>query len=80
LVSELRSLTAAQAARNLALEAREAELVEALAFYQNGFEPFKEHKHLPGFAWRPKETLLDDCGEMARAALAKAKDAHDDEG
>ncbi len=54
-----------------------ARLREALAFYRDGFEPFKEHKHLPGFAWRPKEGLLDDCGETARAILAAKEPSND---
>lgn len=56
------------------LTAQVEALRDALRFYQNGFEPYKEHKHLPGFAWRPKELLLDDCGETARAALALKMD------
>jgi hypothetical protein len=46
-------------------------LKAALAFYRDGFEPYKQHKHLVGFAWRPKEALLDDCGETARAVLSE---------
>ncbi len=64
-----RTMTEA-ADRITTLEAQVEALAGALRFYQDGFEPYKEHKHLPGFAWRPKELLLDDCGETARAALA----------
>lgn len=47
---------------------------EGLRFYDRGFEMYKQHKNLPGFAWRPTEALLDDCGETAKQTLAQIDD------
>jgi len=44
-------------------------LREALTFYQDGFT-FITDKRRPGLAWVPTETLLDDCGNIARIALS----------
>lgn len=46
-------------------------LRKALEFYRDGFERYKQHKHLPGYAWRPTETLLEDCGNIAKEALGE---------
>ena len=46
-------------------------LREALAFYRDGFT-FITDKRRPGLAWVPTETLLDDCGNIARATLSPA--------
>lgn len=43
----------------------------ALAFYRDGFT-FITDKRRPGLAWVPTETLLDDCGNIARATLSPA--------
>jgi hypothetical protein len=42
----------------------------ALQFYRDGWM-FQTHKSMPGLSWSPKEELLDDCGNIARAALGK---------
>lgn len=41
----------------------------ALTFYRDGWD-FKTHKKRSGLEWFPKEELLDDCGNIARAALS----------
>lgn len=48
-----------------------AEYRKALEFYQNGFYPKRAFKYLPGMEWKPTEELLDDCGNIAKEALAK---------
>lgn len=53
--------------------ASKRELVEALSFYRDQWvaENNRTRFGLGGLEWRPTEALLDDCGEQARAALAK---------
>jgi hypothetical protein len=51
-----------------ALQARVAELEKALKFYADAW-CFTTHPKRPGLEWKPKEDLLDDCGNIARAAL-----------
>lgn len=65
-----------QAARIAELEGRaeqaERDLAaarEALAFYRDGWT-FTISRH-GGLEWKPKEDLLDDCGNVARKALAQ---------
>ena len=57
------------------LRAIRDELVGALEFYANAWrhETKRGPTGLGGIEWRPKEQLLDDCGNRARAAIAKAK-------
>lgn len=50
-------------------EGRVKVLEEALAFYRDGWA-FKADKRRAGLTWHPKETLLDDCGNIAKAALS----------
>lgn len=45
-----------------------AQMAAALQFYQDGWR-FKMLKGRPGLEWHPKEALLDDCGNTAKAAL-----------
>lgn len=52
------------------LLARVEELEGALAFYRDGWS-FKTNPKRAGLAWHPKEALLDDCGNRARAALSR---------
>lgn len=40
----------------------------ALEFYRDAWD-FKTNKRYGGLEWSPKEELLDDCGNVARAAL-----------
>lgn len=42
----------------------------ALEFYRDGFE-FHTNPRRAGLEWKPKETLLDDCGNIARIALTE---------
>jgi hypothetical protein len=51
-----------------ALQARVEELEEALKFYADAW-CFTTHPKRSGLEWKPKESLLDDCGNIARAAL-----------
>lgn len=51
------------------LQEREAKLVEALKFYRINFIPYKQFEHLPGFAWKPSDELLEDCGNKAEETL-----------
>lgn len=44
------------------------ELEAALRFYRDSFT-YKINKKYGGLEWSPSETLLDDCGNIARAAL-----------
>lgn len=47
-------------------------LVKALEFYAEAWD-FTTNKRYGGLEYHPKETLLDDCGNIARAALSLAK-------
>jgi hypothetical protein len=51
-----------------ALQARVAKMEAALKFYADAW-CFTTHPKRPGLEWKPKEALLDDCGNIARAAL-----------
>lgn len=42
----------------------------ALAFYRDGFQ-FHTNPRRAGLEWKPTEALLDDCGNIARIALAE---------
>jgi hypothetical protein len=53
------------------LKAENERLREALKFYRDGWD-FKTTKKRSGLEWHPKEALLDDCGNIARAALTDA--------
>jgi hypothetical protein len=48
------------------------EAIAALEFYRDAWSS-KPNKHYGGLEWSPKEGLLDDCGERARATLTKLK-------
>jgi hypothetical protein len=45
-------------------------LVKALEFYRDGWK-FKTHRNRPGLEWYAIPELLDDCGNIARQALAR---------
>lgn len=45
-----------------------ARLRTALQFYADAW-CFTTNPKRAGLEWKPKEALLDDCGNMARAAL-----------
>jgi len=47
----------------------ETKVREALTFYRDAWS-MKPNKRYGGLEWSPKETLLDDCGNKAREALA----------
>lgn len=47
-------------------------LVQALKFYRDAWD-MKPNKRYGGLEWSPKESLLDDCGEIARTALESAR-------
>jgi hypothetical protein len=49
---------------------REARLVEALSFYRDAWK-YKINNRYGGLEWSPKDELLDDCGNRARALLAE---------
>jgi len=51
-----------------ALRDEVARMREALGFYKDAWS-FTTGKRYGGLAWKPKEELLDDCGNIARAAL-----------
>lgn len=51
-----------------ALSERNRVLEEALTFYRDAWK-FKTNRRYGGLEWSPKEELLDDCGNTARAAL-----------
>lgn len=56
------------------LRAREARLREVLTFYAEAWACRTTKSRLGGVAgleWRPKNDLLEDCGNAARAALAE---------
>jgi hypothetical protein len=48
-------------------------LQAAVKFYAEAW-CFTTNPKRPGLEWKPKEALLDDCGNVARAALAAAKE------
>lgn len=50
-------------------------LVKALEFYRDGFEYHPKHSRtgLNLSVWRPKQALLDDCGNLALEALRAAE-------
>lgn len=48
-----------------------AELAEALQFYQDGFMPVRAFRTIAGWNFRPTQILLNDCGNIAKEALAK---------
>ena len=54
-----------------ALEAKLAAAERALEFYRDGFKyhPKRTSTGINVSEWKPTQTLLDDCGETARAAL-----------
>lgn len=57
-----------------ALAERDKEIVvlrEALEFYRDGFQyhPKRSKTGVDLSEWKPKQILLDDCGERALAAL-----------
>lgn len=52
-----------------ALQADNERLREALQFYADSW-CFTTSPKRAGIEWKPKESLLDDCGNVARAALA----------
>lgn len=58
------------------LEREVERLKVALTFYRDGFVfiPKRGPTGLNHSTWEPTEALLDDCGEIARAALT-GKDA-----
>ncbi len=68
LIAEFDSLLTQQQADRACLK----ELVEALEFYENAWS-YKVNKLYGGLEYFPKEELLDDCGNTAKAALEKAK-------
>jgi len=67
-MSEAASVIESQASRIEALEAENARLREALTFYRDKWA-YTPNKRFGGLEWRPTETLLDDCGNIARSAL-----------
>lgn len=56
---------------HLAAEAHVAKLREALEFYRDSWS-CKTNKRYGGLEWSPTEALLDDCGNVARAALTRS--------
>lgn len=46
-------------------------LKSALQFYADAWF-FTTNPKRAGLEWKPKEALLDDCGNVARDALSKA--------
>jgi hypothetical protein len=63
-------LTRAEAAEKQVqkLTAENERLREALRFYRDRWA-YTPNKRYGGLEWRPSETLLDDCGNIARSAL-----------
>lgn len=49
----------------------------ALQFYADAW-CFTTNPKRPGLEWKPKEVLLDDCGNVARAALAASEGSTDE--
>lgn len=62
------------AAVNEVAELREqlATAHKALEFYRDGFQ-FTTNKRYGGLEWTPTESLLDDCGNIARSTLIEAE-------
>ena len=56
-------------ARIDALTAEVAALKGALTFYREAWS-YTTNKRYGGLEWKPREELLDDCGNCAREALA----------
>lgn len=52
----------------------EENLREALTFYRDAWS-MKPNKRYGGLEWSPKATLMDDCGNVARDALASSATA-----
>lgn len=52
----------------LALLDEREKMVRALKFYRDNWQ-IKTNKRYGGLEYSPKEALLDDCGNIARAAL-----------
>lgn len=57
---------------NASSQAEIERLRTALEFYRDGFQ-FHTDPRRAGLEWKPTETLLDDCGNVARAALSEAQ-------
>lgn len=73
LIETKRMQLSAADARIRELEAENARLREALTFYRDRWA-YTPNKRYGGLEWRPSETLLDDCGNIARAALREAEE------
>lgn len=54
---------------DLCAAAARAEAMEAALRFYNGAWSFKVNQRYGGLEWQPTEALLDDCGNIARAAL-----------
>ena len=52
------------------------DLIEALRFYMDGFS-FHPNRTITGIdlsEWKPKPLLLEDCGNVAKRAINRAKE------
>jgi hypothetical protein len=67
-IPALESSIATLQSENTSLRDRVEVLEKALKFYADCWCFTTNHKR-PGLEWKPKESLLDDCGNTARAAL-----------
>ncbi|NTA79918.1 hypothetical protein G6L13_05390 [Agrobacterium tumefaciens] len=73
--NQLREVSIANRHRAEAAEAGVKRLREELKFYGDAW-CFTTNPKRAGLEWKPKEALLDDCGNRARTALASTGGEH----